>query len=140
MQFSPWKGLRPCYKWLLLLWPHPCVKYIQPKRKWNLFICLLLNIKWSLCYNFTQIYFIKFSNEKVLLNTILTSQIKKYLFLTFIIPKFLKFCIQLNINPMESTMVLEWNLNKIWIYFLCFCQKLSHFLLHFKSRTFNCIL
>ncbi len=33
------------------------------------------------------------------------SQIQKYLFITFIIPKFLKFCIQLNINPIESTMV-----------------------------------
>jgi len=36
--------------------------------------------------------FIKFSNEKVGLNTILTSQFQTYLFPTFIIPKFLKFC------------------------------------------------
>jgi hypothetical protein len=47
----------------------------------------------------------KFSNEKVLLNTILASQIQKYLSPTFIIPKFLKFCSQINTNPMESTMV-----------------------------------
>jgi hypothetical protein len=57
----------------------------------NLFIFLPLNIQWSLCYNFTQIYFINFSNEKAFLNTILTSQIQKYLFPTFIIPKFLNF-------------------------------------------------
>ncbi len=54
---------------------------------------------------FTHIYFIKFYSEKVLLNTILTHQIQKYMYLTFIIPKFLKFCNQANINPMESTMV-----------------------------------
>jgi len=66
----------------------------------------------SLCYNFTQIYFIKSSNEKVLLSTILTNQIQKYLFATFIIPKFFKFCIQFYTNPMENTIVSKWNLNK----------------------------
>jgi hypothetical protein len=52
-------------------------------------------------FEYTMIYFIKFS----ILNTILTNQIQKYLLPTFIIPKFFKFCIQLNINPMENTMV-----------------------------------
>jgi hypothetical protein len=40
-----------------------------------------------------MLYFIKFYNEKILLNTILASEIQKYLFPTFIIPKFIKFCI-----------------------------------------------
>ncbi len=35
----------------------------------------------------------------------IVSQIQKYLFLTFIIPKFFKFCIQFNTNPMESITV-----------------------------------
>jgi hypothetical protein len=74
-----------------------------------------LNIEYSLCYNFTQTYFIKFFNEKILLNTMSISQIQNYLFPTFIIAKFFKFCIQININPMESTMVSKWDLNKIWI-------------------------
>jgi hypothetical protein len=37
-------------------------------------------------------YFIKFSNEKVGLNTILTNQFQTYLFPTFIILFFLKLC------------------------------------------------
>jgi hypothetical protein len=44
-------------------------------------------------------------NEKVILSTILTNEIQKYLFITFIISKFLKLCIQLNINPIKSIMV-----------------------------------
>jgi hypothetical protein len=48
---------------------------------------------------------LNFIMKKYFLNTILISQIQKYLLPTFIIAKFLKFCIQLNINPMESTMV-----------------------------------
>jgi hypothetical protein len=64
-----------------------------------------MNTLRSLCYNFTQIYFIKFSNEKVFLNTILANQIQKFLFPIFIIPKFLEFYIHLHTNPMESTMV-----------------------------------
>jgi hypothetical protein len=38
---------------------------------------------------------------KVVLNTILTSQFQTYLLPTFIIQKLLKFCTQLNKNPME---------------------------------------
>ncbi len=98
-----------------------------------------LNIQWSLCYNFIQTYFIQIFIEKVLLNTILTSQIQKYLFPTFIIPKILKFCIQFNINPMECIIISKWNLNKIWIYFLVFLLKSISFLFHFSSRTFRCI-
>ncbi len=105
-----------------------CVKYILPKRKKKLFIFLPLHIQWSLSFNFTQIYFIKFSNEKILLNTILASQIQKHLFPTFIIPIFFKFCIQLNTNPMESTMVSKWNLSKNWIYFYVFLWKTIYFL------------
>ncbi len=84
------------------------------KEKVKLFIFLPLNIQWSLCYNFTQIYFIKFS-------------MKKYLFPIFVISKFLKICIQFNIKAMESTMVSKWNLNKIWIYFLVFLLKIISF-------------
>jgi hypothetical protein len=43
---------------------------------------------WFLCYNFINVYFIKFFNEKVGLNTILTNQFQIYLFSTFIISKF----------------------------------------------------
>jgi hypothetical protein len=42
----------------------------------------------------------------------LTNQIQKYLFFTLIIPKFFKTFIQLDTNPMKSTMISKWNLNK----------------------------
>jgi hypothetical protein len=111
----------------------------QRESKVYLFIFLPLNIKLSLCYHFTQIYFIKVFNEKVFFNTILISQIQKYLFFTFNISKFIKFCIQLNINPMKSTMVSKWNLNKIWIYFLVFLSKKFNVLFHYNLRKFNYI-
>jgi hypothetical protein len=76
----------------------------------------------------SQIYSIKFSNEKILLNTILASQIQKYLSPTFIIPIFFKTFIQFNTNPMESTMVSKWNICKNWIYFLVFLWKINPFL------------
>ncbi len=44
----------------------------------------------------------KFFNEKVGLNTILTSQFQTYLFRTFIIPKKFKFCSCFTINPIEG--------------------------------------
>jgi hypothetical protein len=44
-----------------------------------------LNIQWSLYPKLVYIYFIKFSNEKIILNTILINQFQKYLFFTFII-------------------------------------------------------
>jgi len=50
-------------------------------------------------------YFIKNFNGKILLNTILTSKIQKYLLLTFIIPILFKNFIQDNINLIENTMV-----------------------------------
>jgi hypothetical protein len=71
------------------------------------------------------IYFLSFhlyviiTHKSISLNFIM----KKYLFPTFIIAKFHKFCIQLKINPMESTMVSKWNLNRIWIYFFVFLSK-----------------
>jgi hypothetical protein len=77
-----------------------------------------------------------FLNEKVLLNTILANQIQKYLFPTFIIPKFFKLCIQQNTNSMESTMVSKWNLSKNWIYFLFFCENLSLFKFDFFCQLF----
>ncbi len=87
-----------------------------------------LNIQWSLCYNFIHVYFIKFFNEKVGLNTILTNQLQTYLFLTFIIPIFLKFCSWFTINPIEDSISSKWNLSKIWIYFLMFLWKTISFL------------
>jgi hypothetical protein len=76
----------------------------------------------------SQIYSIRFSNKKVLLNTILANLIQKYLSSTFIIPNFFKFFIQFNTNPMESTMVSKWNVNKKWIYYLAFLWKINPFL------------
>jgi hypothetical protein len=58
----------------------------------------------------------------------LNSEIQKYLFISCIIERFFKLCIQLNINPKESTMVSKWNLNKIWTYFLLFLAKMISFL------------
>jgi hypothetical protein len=46
-------------------------------------------------YTYIHVYFIKFSNEKIGLNTILTIQIQTYLFLIFIIPIFLNFVVDL---------------------------------------------
>jgi hypothetical protein len=65
------------------------------KEKINLFLVKPLNIQWALCYNFIHVYFIKFSNEKVGLNTILISQFQTYLFPTFIIPNFKIFVVDL---------------------------------------------
>jgi hypothetical protein len=56
---------------------------------------------------FIYVYFIKFSNEIVGLNTILTSQFQMYLFLIFIIPKILKICSWFKINPIEGSIVLK---------------------------------
>ncbi len=99
-----------------------------------------LNIQWSLCYNFIHAYFIKFSIEKIGLNTILTSQFQTYLFPTFIIPKFLKFCSWFTINPIEGSIVSKWNVSKIWIYFLVFLWKTAYFLTWYFFGNFFCIL
>jgi hypothetical protein len=99
-----------------------------------------LNIQWSLCYNFIDVYFIKFSNEKVGLNTILTSQFQTYLFPTFIIPKFLKFCSWFIINPIEGSIVSTLNISKIWIYFLLFSWKIASFLTWYFFDNFLFIL
>jgi hypothetical protein len=80
-----------------------------------------LNIWWYLCYNFIHIYCIKFSNEKIGLNTILTSQFQTYLFLTFIILKFLKFCNWFTINPIEGSIVSKWKLNLLSCVFVKNC-------------------
>jgi hypothetical protein len=98
------------------------------KEKIDFFLVRPLNIQWSLCYNSTNVYFIKFFNENVGLNTILTIQFQTYLFPTFIIPKFLKFCSWFIINPIEGSIVSKWNLSKIWIYFLVFLWKIASFL------------
>ncbi len=87
-----------------------------------------LNIQWCSCYNFIHVYFIKFSNEKVGLNTMLISQIQTYLFPTFIIPNFLKFCNWFTINPIEGSIVSKQNWSRIWIYFLVFLWKNAFFL------------
>ncbi len=115
------------------------VKYIIPKKKLICFLVMPLNIQWCLCYNFIHVYFIKISNEKLGLNTILTNQFQTYLFLTFIIPKFLRFCSWFTISPIEGLIVSKWNLSKIWIY-LCFCEKYLFFKLDIFSSTFFCIL
>jgi hypothetical protein len=81
------------------------VKYIVTKDKLNFVHFPSFENIMIFIYNFTLIYFIRFSNEKVFLNTILTNRIQEYLFPTFTIPKLVKFYIQLNINAMESTMV-----------------------------------
>jgi hypothetical protein len=96
--------------------------------KIDFFLARPLNIQWSLCYNFIHVYFIQFANEKVGLNTILISQFKTYLFLTFIIPKFLKFCIWFTINPIEGSIVSKWNLNKILNLLPCVFLKICLFL------------
>ncbi len=96
-----------------------------------------LNIQWYLCYNFTHVYFIKFSNEKVGLNTISTNQFQTYLLFTFIIPIFLKFCSWFTINPIKSSIVSKWNLSEIWIYFLCFYENSHFFQFDIFSATFS---
>jgi hypothetical protein len=98
------------------------------------------NIQWSLCYNFIHVYFSKFSNKKVGLNTILNSQFQTYLFPTFIIPKFLKFCSWFTINPIEGSIVSKWNLTKIWIYFLVFLWKFAFSLTWYFFSNFFYIL
>jgi hypothetical protein len=113
-----------------------CVKYILPKRKQIFFLVMPFNIQWSLCYNFIHVYFIKFFNEQVGLNTILTNQFQMYLLLTFIIPKFLKFCSWFTINPIEGLIVSNWNLSKIWIYFLVFSWKVASFKTWFFRQFF----
>jgi hypothetical protein len=75
--------------------------------------------------------------KKLGLNTILTSQFQTYLFLTFIIPKFLKFCNWFTINPIEGSIVSKWNLSKIWIYFLAFSWKCFLFFNLIFSATFS---
>ncbi len=87
-----------------------------------------------------HVYFLKFSNEQVGLNTILTSQFQTYLFLTFIIPKFLKFCSWFTINPIEGSIFLKWNLNKIWIYFVMFLWKIAYFWTWYFFDNSFCIL
>jgi hypothetical protein len=99
-----------------------------------------LNIQWSLCYNFIHIYFIKIFNKKVGLNTILTNQFQTYLFLTFIISKFLKFCSWFTINPIEDSIVSKQNSSKIWIYFLMFLWKTTSFLTWPFHGNFLCTL
>jgi len=92
------------------------------KEKINLFFGEAFEyIQWFLCYKFINAYFIKFSNEKISLNTILTNQFQIYLFSTFIISKF-------TINPVKGSIVSKWNLSKIWIYFLVFSWKTTFFL------------
>ncbi len=104
------------------------------------FLGRTLDIQWSLCYKFIHVYFIKFSNENIGLNTILTIQFQTYLFLTFIIPKFLKFCSWYPINPIEGSIVSKWNLSKIWIYFLVFSWKIAFFLTWYFFNNFFYIL
>jgi hypothetical protein len=99
-----------------------------------------LNIQWFLCYNFIHVYFIKFSNGKIGLNTILTNQFQPYLFTTFIIPKFLKFCSWFTISPIEGSIVSKWNLSKIWFIFLCFREKLPFFLIWYIFSHFFFVL
>ncbi len=83
---------------------------------------------------------LKFFNEKVGLNTILTSQFQNYLFPIFIIPKFLKFCNWFAIKPIEGSIVSKWNLSKIWIYFLVFLWKTASFLTWYFFVNFFYIL
>jgi len=110
------------------------------KEKVDFFLVRPLNIQWSLCYNFIHVYFIKFSNEKAGLNTILTNQFQTYLFPTFIIPKILKFFSWFTINPIEGSIVSKGNLSKLWIYFLVFSWKTVSFLTWFFFSNFLCIL
>ncbi len=95
-----------------------------------------LKIQWSLCYNFIQVYFIKFLNEKVGLKAILISQFQMHLFLTFIIPKFLKFCSWFSINPIEDSIVSKWNLSRIRIFFCVFMKKYFFLNMIFFSTFF----
>jgi hypothetical protein len=70
---------------------------------WKEFACEYNSINFKL-YDIYA-WFIQNFNEKVILKTTLMNQIRKYLFITFNIPKKFKFCIQLNINPIKTTMV-----------------------------------
>ncbi len=110
-----------------------------------------LNIQWLLCYNFIHVYFIKFSNEKVCLNTILTNQFQTYLFPTFIIPIFLKFCNWFPTNPIDDSIATDWVIcmfaqefyTKKSVYNLCLVFRfgfttmslVSLFLIPFQSRS-----
>jgi hypothetical protein len=113
-----------------------CVKYNLPKRKQICFLVRPLIIQWSLFYNFIHVYFIKFYNEKVGSNTILTNQFQTYLFTTFIILKFLKFCSWFTINPIEGSIISQWNLIKLSVYFLVFSWKNASFLIWFFFSIF----
>jgi hypothetical protein len=73
------------------------------------------------------------------LNTILTDQFQTYLFLTFIIPIFLKFCSWFTINPIEGSIVSKWNLIKLRIYFLAFSWKNASFLIWYLFSNFSSI-
>jgi hypothetical protein len=112
------------------------VSNIFYQRKSKIYLFSFLWIYNDFYHYFTHIHFIKCFNEKILLNTISANQIQKYLFPTFIIPKLFKFCIQLNTNPMENTMVSKWNLSKNWIYFLMFSWKFVLFKLDFFCQLF----
>jgi hypothetical protein len=72
------------------------------KEKIDFFFGDALEYTMILCYNFIHVYFIKFSNEKVGLNTILTSQFQTYLFSTFIIPNVLKICNLFTITQLRA--------------------------------------
>jgi hypothetical protein len=107
-----------------------CQMY-STKEKIDILLVRPLNIQWYLCYNFIHVYFIKNCNEKIGLNTILTSQFQTYLFLTFIIQKFLKFCSWFTTNPIEGSKRL-----KIWTYFRMFLWKTTLFNLTFFQQFF----
>jgi hypothetical protein len=110
------------------------------KEKVVFFFVRPLNTQWSLCYNFIHVYFIIIFNEKVGLNTILTNQFQTYLFPTFVILKFLKFCSWFTINPIGGSILFKWNLSKIWIYFLVFSWKTTSFLIWYFFGNFFYIL
>jgi hypothetical protein len=58
------------------------------------------NIQWSLYFNLIHIYFIRFNNERILLNTVLTIQFQNYLFFSYIIQFFSRTCNQCTLNSM----------------------------------------
>jgi hypothetical protein len=89
---------------------------------------------------FIHVYFIKLSNGKIGLNTILTNQFQTYLFTTFIIPKFLKICNWFTINLIEGSIVSKWNLSKIWIYIFVFLWETTSFLTWYFFNNFFSIL
>jgi hypothetical protein len=113
------------------------VKYNYQRESRFVFLVRPLTIQWSLCYNFIDVYFIKFSNEKVGLKTRLTNEFQTYLFPTFIIRKFLKFYSWFTINPIEGSIVSRWNLIKFRNYFLVFSWKATSFLIWYFLTTFS---